>query len=408
MRAGTDRSWAAGRRVGQAPRHVPRLPSRPVSPDSDPDPDVTVPATYIRTLAAAVGDAGHDVVDFLAHEALDARVLAEAERLPADVFGRLYQRAMRLLDDETLGMASGGPTPLGSFRMMCLCVLGCRTLGSVVRRAGDFIEIVRGPRVRPTLAIDAGEAFVGFAPVARAGGLSLHELLGPDALLEMRTSLYFWANLLGWFAGRPLGLRRVEFAWPAPPHGDEWQRLFGVPVSFDAPASRLVLPAHAMALPNVRDEQTLEAFLAETPYRLIVPSFVRPSLRERLRSLLSQSPGEAPPTAQDAADRLGMSVSTLRRRLTEEGTGWQELKDQGRRDAAYRYLADTDLPLGEIAVLLGFDEPSTFFRAFRRWSDTTPARYRRMRTASAGAESGPGSSATEGGDGAMEGAPGGG
>ncbi len=354
-----------------------------MNPHPEPDNDVTVPATFFRTLASAVSDAGHDVESFLAAESLDARALADAERLPANTFGRLYQRAMRLLDDETLGMASGGPTPLGSFRMMCLCVLGCRTLGSVVRRAGDFMEICRGPRVRPTLSIEAGEASVGFAPIARAGGLSLDELLGPEALLEVRTSLYFWANLLGWFAGRPLGLRRVEFAYPAPPHGDEWQRLYGVPVSFDAPASRLVLPAHAMALPNVRDEQTLEAFLAETPYRLIVPSFVPPSLRERLRALLSQSPGEAPPTAHDAADRLGMSVSTLRRRLTEEGTGWQELKDQGRRDAAYRYLVDTDLPLGEIAALLGFDEPSTFFRAFRRWSGTTPARFRRTGVANA-------------------------
>ena len=338
--------------------------------------DVTVPAAYVRALVARVGATGHDVGAFLAAESLTAPDVAAAERLPAETFGRLYQRAMRLLDDETLGMASGGPTPLGSFRMMCLCVLGCRTVGSIVRRAGDFVEICRGPRVRPSLVIEGGEASIGFAPIARAGGSSLEELLGEDALMEVRTSLYFWTNLFGWFAGRPLALRSVEFAWPAPPHGEEWQRLFGVPVTFDAPASRLVLPAHAMALPNVQNEQTLEAFLAETPYRLIVPSFVPPSLQERLRTLLGQGPGEAPPTAQDAADRLGMSVSTLRRRLADEGTGWQELKDDGRRAAALRYLTDTNLAVGEIASLLGFDEPSTFFRAFRRWTGTTPSRYR--------------------------------
>ena len=343
--------------------------------NASPDHDVTVPAAFVRTLVARVRGAGHGVGPLLAGEAVTEAEIASAERLPAALFGRLYQRAMRLLDDETLGMASGGPMPLGSFRMMCLCVLGCRTLGSIVRRAGDFIEVCRGPRVRPALAIDAGEASIGFAPTARESA-SLGEILGPGALMEVRTSLYFWTNLLGWFAGRPLALKSVEFAWPSPPHGEEWQRLFGVPVVFDAPASRLVLPAHAMALPNVQNEQTLEAFLDETPYRLIVPSFVPPSLRERLRGLLGQSPGEAPPTAQAAAERLGMSVSTLRRRLAEEGTGWQALKDDGRRAAALRYLADTDLAVGEIAALLGFDEPSTFFRAFRRWTGTTPSRYR--------------------------------
>ena len=341
-----------------------------------PDPDVTVPATFVRALVARVRRAGLDVGPFLGGEGLSESDVAAAERLPAETFGRLYQKAMRLLDDETLGMASGGPTPLGAFRMMCLCVIGCRTLGSIVRRAGDFVEICRGPRIRPALAIENGEASIGFAPVARAGDATLPELLGGDALMQVRTSLYFWTNLLGWFAGRPLALREVQFAWPCPPHGEEWQRLFGVPVSFDAPVSRLVLPAHAMALPNVQNEQTLEEFLAETPYRLIVPSFVPPSLQERLRGLLGQSPGEAPPTAQAAADRLGMSVSTLRRRLADEGTGWQELKDDGRRAAALRYLTDTELAVGEIASLLGFDEPSTFFRAFRRWTGTTPSRYR--------------------------------
>ena len=352
------------------------------APTEPADPDVTVPAAYVRTLLARVRASGHALGPLLDGECLDGAPVTEArlsnaERLPAALFGRLYQRAMRLLDDETLGLASGGPTPLGSFRMMCLCVIGCRTLGSVVRRAGDFVEVCRGPRVRPVLSIEAGEASVGFAPTAREAGASLEDLLGPDApLLEVRTSLYFWANLLGWFAGRPLALRGVEFAAPAPPHGEDWQRLFGVPVAFDAPASRLVLPAHAMALPNVQNEQTLEEFLKETPYRLIVPSFVPPSLQERLRGLLSQSPGEAPPTAQAAADALGMSVSTLRRRLADEGTGWQALKDDGRRAAALRYLSDTDLAVGEIAALLGFDEPSTFFRAFRRWTGTTPSRYR--------------------------------
>ena len=345
------------------------------------DPEFTVPGAYVRTLLARVRAAGHELDAFLDGETLDGAPvteagLANAERLPAALFGRLYQRAMRLLDDETLGLASGGPTPLGAFRMMCLCVIGCRTLGSIVRRAGDFVEVCRGPHVRPALGIEAGEASIGFAPVSRAGDATLDELLGPDALLEVRTSLYFWTNLLGWFAGRPLALRAVEFAAPAPPHGEEWQRLFGVPVVFDAPASRRVLPAHAMALPNVQNEQTLEAFLTETPYRLIVPSFVPPSLQERLRGLLTQNPGEAPPTAQAAADALGMSVSTLRRRLADEGTGWQALKDDGRRAAALRYLSATDLAVGEIAALLGFDEPSTFFRAFRRWTGTTPSRYR--------------------------------
>jgi len=349
--------------------------------------DPTVPASYLRALAARVEAEGGDTGALLATEALDPRALARAESVSAELFGRLYRRAMDLLDDESLGMAAGGRTPRGTFRMMCLCLIGCATLGDVIERIGEFVEITRGPRIKPALAPCGDEAHVRVAVVAHAAELPLEALLGPEAPLELRTSLYFWTSLLGWFTARPLPLRRVEFAFMAPANGADWERLFGCPVRFDAAASALVLPIRALGMPNVQNAQTLEGFLRETPYRLVVPSFATPSLTERLRALLEGTPGEAPPTAREAAGTLGLSLGTLRRRLAEEGSGWQRLKDESRRDAALRYLADTDLPLAEIAALLGFDEPSAFFRAFRRWTGETPTRYRRTRGATKGEES---------------------
>jgi len=59
-----------------------------------------------------------------------------------------------------------------------------------------------------------------------------------------------------------------------------------------------------------------------------------------------------------------------------EGTSFRTLKDSSRQAAAIRFLAATDLSLADIAELLGYDEPSAFFRAFKRWTDMTPTRYR--------------------------------
>jgi AraC-like DNA-binding protein len=71
-----------------------------------------------------------------------------------------------------------------------------------------------------------------------------------------------------------------------------------------------------------------------------------------------------------------MTPQTLRRRLREEGQGFQSLKDNLRRDAAIEYLARPDMTLLDIADQLGFSEASTFHRAFKTWTGVAPGEYR--------------------------------
>jgi AraC-like DNA-binding protein len=76
------------------------------------------------------------------------------------------------------------------------------------------------------------------------------------------------------------------------------------------------------------------------------------------------------------AKRLGLTGRSLQRRLKDEGTSFQEVREQVRRDLAQRYL-DDGLAIAEISFLLGFSEPSAFFRAFKRWTGETPLAHRR-------------------------------
>ena len=71
-----------------------------------------------------------------------------------------------------------------------------------------------------------------------------------------------------------------------------------------------------------------------------------------------------------------MSESTLQRRLAKERTRFQGLLDQVRYRLALEYLQGTDLPVSEIAALLGFSNSANFSRSFKRWSATTPALMR--------------------------------
>jgi AraC-like DNA-binding protein len=82
------------------------------------------------------------------------------------------------------------------------------------------------------------------------------------------------------------------------------------------------------------------------------------------------------PSVAAVARRLGASGRTLQRRLGESDTSFQRQLDGVRRTTASRLLANTELDVVAIALLLGFDEPNSFVRAFRGWEQTTPSRWR--------------------------------
>jgi AraC-like DNA-binding protein len=82
------------------------------------------------------------------------------------------------------------------------------------------------------------------------------------------------------------------------------------------------------------------------------------------------------PSLERVAEHLGLSARTLQRKLQDLGTTHNELVDQIRHELATRYLAEKEMAICEVAYLLGFSEPSSFHRAFKRWTGTTPKDYR--------------------------------
>jgi len=76
------------------------------------------------------------------------------------------------------------------------------------------------------------------------------------------------------------------------------------------------------------------------------------------------------------AQRLTMHRRTLNRRLKAQGTTFQEVLDGVRWEISRQLLANTGVPLEEVAAAAGYGDTGTFVRAFRRWSGTTPAKWR--------------------------------
>jgi AraC-like DNA-binding protein len=97
----------------------------------------------------------------------------------------------------------------------------------------------------------------------------------------------------------------------------------------------------------------------------------------RVRAVLLEALPSGLVTLEDVGRRLAISKRTLQRRIEGEGTSFQRILSETRETLARHYLEATALPAAEIALLLGYDEPNSFFRAFKTWTGTTPDSVRR-------------------------------
>jgi AraC-like DNA-binding protein len=128
----------------------------------------------------------------------------------------------------------------------------------------------------------------------------------------------------------------------------------------------------------IQDEATLRKFLRTAPRSVFLKYKNEDSWTARVRRRLRGSIGTSVwPVLDDVAREFHVSATTLRRKLDAEGTSYQGIKDELRRDAAVHHLCGTRLSIADIASALGFQETSAFHRAFKRWSGVQPGEYRR-------------------------------
>jgi AraC-like DNA-binding protein len=189
-------------------------------------------------------------------------------------------------------------------------------------------------------------------------------------------SLGLVVRLMQAVASAPPVLNEVRFTHPGPRLSTEYQNVFGAPVHFSSSRNSLVLPSAALAIPlRTRNPAMLER-VKVTANELLAMHDTEKSLSVKVRRLLETSLVHGAPSAEFTARQLAMSVRHLSRRLAEEGTRHQTLLDEVRAALAAKHLTETDRPIDELPLALGYSDPSTFRRAFRRWFGCSPAELR--------------------------------
>ncbi|MES2492978.1 MAG: AraC family transcriptional regulator ligand-binding domain-containing protein [Pseudomonadota bacterium] len=181
--------------------------------------------------------------------------------------------------------------------------------------------------------------------------------------------------------GAEIPLELVSVAAAAPAGWDKLSAMFPCRVEFDAPQTRWQFRPGAAQTPVVLADRTLLSFYSAKCDALLECASATVTVAQRLARMLDMEDGWFP-SLKDAARRLAMSERTLHRRLADEGTTLTAVVEAARYRKARQLLAQRKATVDSIAFAVGFSDPSSFSRAFKRWSGTSAQDYRRaIRTA---------------------------
>lgn len=323
---------------------------------------VTLLAQMFRYLEALKVDSGAFLrsldLDPLAFQSPDARISVET-------YLRIQDEAAEYTHDPCFGLHMGEYAEAGSWSILGFVMMNCRTLAEASEKAGRYSRII-GNMIEAKAVMGLGKVkMVYFTP--------------PGVPAQTRhcyeSTLSSSVRMMRLLTGRELSPLEVTFTYPEPEKRDEYERIFKCPVRFGRKETSMSMSwelgntpiplANAGLLASF--EQLAEDTLTELDRRY-------EHTRAVTRIILSRLDDDTL-SIDKVARAMAVSVRTLQNRLADEGVVFSDLHKDIRHRLARKYLRD-QYTVEQITYLLGFSEPSSFSKAFKKWSGMTPREYR--------------------------------
>ncbi|ARN19661.1 AraC family transcriptional regulator [Piscinibacter gummiphilus] len=320
----------------------------------------------LQALFAEMADHGIEATALLQGTGLTPAQLddVQARISPAQKVA-IFRNTLRLSSATDVGLRAGSRQRLSDFGVLGYALVSSTNFGEAVDFGIRHIRLA-GPVLEKRFRIDNGMAiFEG------------HDVMALGDVLPLATEFWFASilKLTSCVLEAPLPSRLLLLPYRRPAYAAAYERLFGCPVRFEQPVMEWHFDADVLQRPCPNANPITAGLCASFCERLLERLPEESELARHIRTACLNSRGTFP-GAEEMAERLGLSVRTLHRRLADEGQGYQALVDEVRCSLAIEYLRDTAMPVEQIANRVGFSDASNFRKAFRKWTGQAPTAFR--------------------------------
>jgi AraC-like DNA-binding protein len=342
-------------------------PSLDASPPAATAPEATVIGSYGLAIARALQSCGVDSDRVFRAAGIPVDLVIDPmSRLPTTSITRLYRACVDATNNPYFGLIVAKFIQMPTLHALGYALAASSTLMDFCRRLERYFRLV-SQVVKISVSEADGKVYLRFEHLVDVSGETEDAFFG-FLVLAMRR-LY-----------RPeFNPVRVEFHRPMPREGAEpYEKLMHAPVSFshadgllvfDQADLRQALAGSCPELAQVNDNIAIN-YLARLDRNDVITGVTK-----KIIDLLPD--GEC--GRDKVASALGMSPSGLQLKLSQQGTNFQQLLDDTRKELGCSYVQQPTRSVTEITFLLGFNDTSNFTRAFKRWTGMSPTEYRQNR-----------------------------
>lgn len=201
-----------------------------------------------------------------------------------------------------------------------------------------------------------------------------------SALIEMdfAIAIQFARFLVGSQKASEVKLIQVNFQHQPLAARERYEELFSCPVSFGMDSSEIIISRKVLDVPvRSSDPRLFKVYLRKIERMRNCRQSAIPT-HQKIFAFVAKHMGKELPGIDSAANYLNMSISTLKSQLRQDGLNYSQVVDLVRQDKAVKMVNSPTVQIKEIAYALGFSNQSAFTRAFKRWTNMSPAEYRRQ------------------------------
>jgi AraC-like DNA-binding protein len=333
------------------------------------NPIATLSSLQVRAMVDALRELGVDADRVLARAGVAReRVFDPEARISAEYDFALWDAATELSGDPAISLRVAERFALGQFGSFEYLLHNCSTFAQLIQHANAFMRLL-DDLAQLELLVEDGRVILR---LSRRGGYPI-----PPQGVECTFALLN-AKARALVPAAHGMAREVHFTHPRVAPLESYEEYFGCRVRFSAEHNQLVGDASFVDQPLPGDPRLLSLLEEHARRKLEQVRQSDPLLHDVRRHLLNQLRGGASPDLALLARAMHMSERTLRRRLQAAGTRYQDMLDNLRAQLAKEYVLQAESDAVNVSERLGFSDPSTFYRAFKRWTGMTPAQYQKQ------------------------------